>query len=205
MSEPNSPSDPTPPVPPAPSFTYGDPAPAPAAQPAAPPPAQAAPPQYGERVPGYENAPPYGAAAPAPAPAYGGYPGPGFGGPPVRQRRTWDVVLTIVLLVLGLGGLVFGLGAAAIFTDPLFAQQLEDTLGQQGLSGDFDFGDFPVVVAVSHIVLYLAAVGVSILLLVKRRIAFYVPLIAGVLAAIVFWAGYFVVIFTAVDVTSLTP
>jgi len=32
------------------------------------------------------------------------------------------------------------------------------------------------------------AAGLSVLLLVKKKIAFYVPLTAGVIAAIVFWA-----------------
>jgi uncharacterized membrane protein YagU involved in acid resistance len=38
-------------------------------------------------------------------------------------------------------------------------------------------------------VLYLAALGIAIPLLLKRRIAFWVPLVAGVLAAIVYWGS----------------
>ena len=45
-----------------------------------------------------------------------------------------------------------------------------------------------MVLVVSHVVLYLVALGVSILLLITRKIAFWVPLTAGVIAAIIFWS-----------------
>jgi hypothetical protein len=43
-------------------------------------------------------------------------------------------------------------------------------------------------VTVSHVVLYLLALGITIPLLVKRRIAFWVPLSAGVLALVIYIA-----------------
>lgn len=178
MSEPNS----TPPAqstPPAPTFTYGQPAQpqqaAPPAQQPAVPPAQ---PRYGEYAPPgyvppvYEQYP--GAAAPVPAQAPGG-----------RRRRTWDVVLTIVLLVLGLIGTALGLVYAAILTTPGL---LDEALRQQGYGGfSGEIGDAPTIIIVSHIALYLVAVVLSIVLLVKRFIAFWVPLAAGVIAAVIFW------------------
>ena len=48
----------------------------------------------------------------------------------------------------------------------------------------------------SHVLLYLLAIGLSILLLVKRKIAFYVPLAAGVLAAIIFWVAIIALMMT---------
>jgi hypothetical protein len=45
------------------------------------------------------------------------------------------------------------------------------------------------------VVLFLAALGVSILLLVKRRVAFWVPLVAGAVAAIIFWVVLFSLVF----------
>lgn len=176
MSEPNSSSEPTPPVPPAPTFTYGSPA-APATPPAAGAPLP--PPAYGERIPGYENAPV--AAPPAyAAPAYGAPVAPGG-----RRRRMWDVVLTVILLVVGFFGMLIGLFYAAIFSDPTL---LDEAMAEGGLGGfNGEIGAGPTIIAVSHVVLYLVAAGVGILLLVTRRIAFWVPLTAGVLAAIVFW------------------
>lgn len=206
MSEPNSTSDPIPPVPPAPSFTYGSPE-----QPAAPaaPPAPAeplAPPAYGERVPGYEQpaapppapgyaqpgAPTYGAPAYG-TPGYGApaYGAPGYGAPPAPRRRTWDVVLTVILFVAGLIGMIIGLFYAWIFSDPaLFA----DAMSQQGMPLTVDTRGAGLIIGVSHPVLYLIALGVGILLLVKNKIAFWVPLAAGVLATLIFWGTIFAVV-----------
>jgi hypothetical protein len=189
MSEPNSAPDATPEVPKAPSFTYGDAAPVAPAAPVASSPLP--PPQYGERMPDYAAAPAYTAA-------------PAYGTPaPAPRRRTWDLVLTIVLLVTGFFGMLLGIGIAFMFTDPAFSEQLQEMLGQQGVTGDVDFGSFPTIIVVSHVLLYLIALGLSILLLVKRKIAFYVPLSAGFIATLVFWIGYLAVVFAAVDVSQL--
>jgi hypothetical protein len=191
MSEPNSASDPTPPVPPAPSFTYGSPT----AQPAAPAqPAAAAqplpPPAYGERLPDPTGAPAYA------APAYGApVAGAAYPAPP-KRRRTWDLVLTIILLIVGLFGMGIGLIYAAIFSDPALVQEVfDEAYGQSGLGGwNGSVGAAPAVIAISHIVLYLVAVGVGILLLIRNKIAFWVPLAAGVVAAIVFWGSLFAIV-----------
>jgi hypothetical protein len=173
------------------------------------------PPRYGERLPGYvppppapPTAPPPAGSAPAPygAPAPGyGYPPPGYGypvAPPAgpRRRRGWDVGLTIALLAVGFFGMLAGLGAAPMFADPTFGAQLADLVG----GGSIDFGAFPVVLAVSHVVLYLVALGASIPLLVSgRAVAFWIPLAAGVLAAVVFWGGYLGVVFAQIDPTQV--
>lgn len=167
MSEPNSASDPTPEVPKAPSYTYDTPA---AATPASNP---LPPPMYGERQPDYAAAPAYGT--------------PVYGAPlaPVKRRRTWDMVLTVILLVVGFFGMLIGLFYAWAFSDPVL---LNEAMGQGGMGGfNGTIGAGPAIIAVSHIALYLVALGVSILLLVKNKIAFWVPLSAGVIAAFVFW------------------
>jgi hypothetical protein len=164
MSEPTSAPDQTPEVPKAPSFTYDTPA---AATPSDPPPPS------GDRMPDYSAAPAYG------TPAYGA------GLPVVKRRRTWDLILTVILLVVGLFGLVIALFYAWAFSDPVL---LDQALGQGGLGGfDGTIGAGPTIIVVSHVALYLVALGVSILLLIKNKIAFWVPLSAGVIAAIVFW------------------
>ncbi|HTN59166.1 MAG TPA: DUF6264 family protein [Protaetiibacter sp.] len=124
------------------------------------------------------------AAYPQTAPVYGQ---PGFGSTPAPKRRTWDVVLTIILLVLGLGGTLLGVLYGIIFSSP---ELIDDAFRQQGLGGfDGEVGATPLVLIVSHVVLYLVAAGLSILLLVKKKIAFYIPLIAGVVAAVIFWGA----------------
>ncbi|RQP11972.1 MAG: hypothetical protein EAS51_04130 [Microbacteriaceae bacterium] len=131
-------------------------------------------------------------AYPAPGyaqPVYGQpvYGQPGFAGAPAPRRRTWDVVLTIILLVLGLGGMLLGVLYGVLFSSP---ELLDEGFREQGLGGfDGEVGAAPLVLIASHVVLYLVALGVSILLLVKKKIAFYVPLVAGVVAAIVFWGS----------------
>jgi Protein interacting with poly(A)-binding protein len=203
MSEPNAESQPVPPVPEAPTFTYGSPAQAvpPAPQPSADP---LPPPAYGERIPGYvppPAAPQYGQPVAQPGyaqPAYGqsAYGQPYAPAPGGRRRRTWDVVFTIILLAVGLIGMIIGLFYAAIFADPVLVKQVfDEAFRQYGLGGwNGTVGAAPTVIAVSHVVLYLVALGVGILLLVTKRIAFWVPLTAGVVAAVIFWGALYSVV-----------
>lgn len=195
MSEPNTPD--VPPVPPAPD-----------AQPA---------PRFGEFAPVEETpaaaapepAPSIAAAPAAPPEAYPQAAGPVYGQPgygttaPPRRRRTWDLVLTIILLVLGLGGVAIGLFYAAVLgNQELFAQSLES----QGYTWNGTIGAAPAIIAISHVGLYLVALGVSIPLLITRRIVvFWIPLVAGVIAAIVFWVALYSVILSDPDfIASLT-
>jgi hypothetical protein len=149
---------------------YGVPAygatPAPSA-PAAP--AVPTAPQYGQS--------PYGVAATG-APGYA---------PVVKKRRTWDVIFTVILLVVGLFGTIFGLIYAGIFANPSLLSQTMQSQGFGSFTGDV--GAAPVILLVSHVVLFLLAVGISIPLLIRGRIVvFWVPLAAGVIAAIIFWS-----------------
>ncbi|MCS0499355.1 DUF6264 family protein [Protaetiibacter mangrovi] len=219
MSEPTPP--PIPPVPPAegdpqsaaPATASGVPAPrfgefapveqtatpaapaapvAPAPAPAVPAPAAAPAPAYPRA--GYPQAG-YPQGYPGAAPAQPVYGQPGFGAAPApRRRRTWDVVLTIILLVLGLFGMLIGLAYGALFSSP---EILDEGFRQQGYDGfSGDVGVLPLVIIVSHVVLYLLAVGISIPLLVTKRIAFWVPLTIGVIAAILFWVLIFMILLT---------
>ncbi len=207
-SDPSRPSDPPmpPTAPPAPPQ-------APPAPPAAPEPPRPEVPQYGEYapvdatnpygVPGYPAAPAAPATAAPGAPAYGApaygvpaYGAPAYGAPayapPVRTRRTWDIVLTCILLVLGLIGMSIGLLYAWAFTQP---DVLKSALAQQGLSGDLHPGAAPAVITVSHVVLYLLALGLSILLMIRGRIVvFWIPLVIGVVAAVIFWVALIIVV-----------
>jgi len=110
----------------------------------------------------------------------------------VRKRRTWDVVLTSILLVLGLFGMSIGLLYAWLFTQP---DLLSSALSQQGLTGDLHPGAAPTVITVSHIVLYLLALGLSIGLLIRGKVVvFWIPLVIGVVAAIIFWVALGIVV-----------
>ncbi len=200
MSEQNSdPSRPfDPPVPPTSPPTAPPAAPAaPPAPPTPPAPERPAVPQYGEYAPAGYVAPGMPAAPAAPANPYGV---PAYGAPAAapaglapayaplpKRRRTWDVVLTSILLVLALIGTIIALGYAAAFSDP---DLLNSALAQQGLSGDLHPGAAPLIIVVSHLVLFVLAVGLSIPLLVRgKTVVFWIPLVIGVVAAVIFWVA----------------
>ena len=207
MSEQNSEPRPfDPPVPPtAPPVPPTEPPTAPPAPPAPPAPELPPVPQYGEYAPaGYvpsvaptpAAANPYGVpgyAAPATPSNMYGVPTPGFPAgavpayaPIARKRRTWDTVLTIILLVLGFFGMGLGIVYAAIFSNPEVLSEAMSSQGYGTFSGSA--GAAPLVLVVSHVVLFLIALGLSILLLIRGRIVvFWIPLAAGVVAAIIFW------------------
>ncbi|KQQ03497.1 hypothetical protein ASG06_08270 [Rathayibacter sp. Leaf185] len=87
--------------------------------------------------------------------------------------RVWDLVLTIVLL-LGTGGCTLLLSYFGLF----LAMASDACMG--GNDCNADLIGWGVIVAAGGVwIPYLAAVVVSIVLLVVRRIAFWVP-IAGI-------------------------
>ena len=154
-----------------------------------PPPGYQAAPGYqapGYQAPGYQV--PGQPQAPVGYDTSGQYYQPTPTGPPVRTRKVGDLVVTCILLVLGFFGMLVGvLGAAGL------GHSIADAAAQRGVTYQ-ETGAVPVVATliwVSHVVLFLAAVGGSIPLLVKRRIAFWVPLVAGLVAALIFWGGIF--------------
>lgn len=179
MSDPNA----TPPVPPV--------APAPPVPPV---------PQYGEYAPdGYVAPQPVApqldatAAEPFGAVSYGQQ-------PPAKTRKTWDLVLTSILLVLGLFGMLAGVIYGYVFTDQDLLDQAMQDGGLAGFSGDV--GAIPAVLVISHVVLYLLALGAGIPLLLKRKIAFWAPLTAGVIAAVFFWGSIFAVVLSDPGLTT---
>jgi hypothetical protein len=108
-------------------------------------------------------------AAPAPAPQ--------------RPAIVWDIVLTLILLV--------GVGILALMTSyfGLFLVMASDPCGGT-MQCNTDLIGLGVLAAVGlpWVVLLIAAV-VSIVLLVKRRIAFWVPLVAAPLVIACWFVG----------------
>jgi hypothetical protein len=142
-------------------------------------------PRYGEYAPGPPPAPPNPApVVPAvePAPVE----------PVATKRRTWDVVLTTALLLIGTWDVVTSFGAYADLGTVLAA-----VFAQQGLD---DFTSFEtaaqlgIVANVIRITLLVVAIIVSLMRVGRNRIAFWVPLAAGVIAAIALLVCMFVAI-----------
>ncbi|MDQ1546935.1 MAG: hypothetical protein QOH69_1839 [Actinomycetota bacterium] len=144
-------------------------------------------PQYGEMAPpGYVSpvAPP---PAPPVAPDYSAptyYSAP----PVVRKTRTADIAITSVLLALGLIGMFVGVASSVGLKAGLAGEASKYGVTYDAPSNLAALG---AIIAISHVVLYLAALGVSIPLMITRRVAFWVPLVAGVVAAIIFWVILF--------------
>lgn len=199
-----------PPIPPVPAYgEYAQPAPSPEQAPAYPPqysapqysPPQSSAPQYSP--PPYSPQPygqqpyapqPYGQQPYAPQP-YGQQPYPAQYGAPhygsagyegVRPIRTADAIISIVLMVIGLAGVVMACFTAAEGLGS-FMQGGYDSAGLGTYVPTGAQGVTQAVLVGSHLVLYLVSVPLTIMLIVKRRISFWLPLTAGTVAAIVFW------------------
>ena len=163
-------------------------------------------PQYGELAPeGWTWQPPEQAdrvdAAPAPSPGAGaGVPLPPHQAvapaapyqpaqPHPQSQRTgprWDRPLTIGLLAFGLLATLYGAFSLGAFPD---AMQIIYT--QQGLgtyTPGASIGPLTSVGAISVVFIWLAAAAVSVRLLLRRRRAFYVPLIAGAVSTVTMFA-----------------
>jgi uncharacterized BrkB/YihY/UPF0761 family membrane protein len=136
------------------------------------------PPAYGPPPgPDGQQPAPYGAPPPASPYGYAVPPPPGK-----RPVRTWDLVVTILLLVLD------GVLAAIMSFFGFFLAMAGDSCGARDCNSDLIAVGLMVAVALPWLLLIIVAV-VSIVLLVKRRIAFWVPLIGAVLIIASWFVG----------------
>jgi len=96
-----------------------------------------------------------------------------------RPRRAWDLPLTVGLLVLG-----FILTLQSLSGFFAFSATLTAAFKVSGVDIVFgaDADVAGILLLIIHCVLFLAAVGVSVLQLRAGRPAFWVPLVAGALA-----------------------
>jgi hypothetical protein len=130
---------------------------------------------------------------PRPEPRYGQYsdapvtppPPPAEFAPPIapeRKRRSWDVALTASLLFLAVYDVVAGFAGFA-----QLGSVLSDAFDQQGL-GEFTSFDLAtsmgLVINIIRIAILAVVIIVSLTLLSRNRLAFWVPLVGGVLAAL---------------------
>ncbi|MDN4595643.1 DUF6264 family protein [Leifsonia virtsii] len=131
---------------------------------------------------------------PSPAAPYGG-PGPSDGpyysqnARPERPAPTWNLTLTILLTVFGFFGMSYSI--ATLQAIPASMQLLHSTnnLGQYTpapVVGSLVFAGSITMAAV-----WAVSAGIAAWLLVKRRLAFWVPLVAGIVAmvALLIFAG----------------
>lgn len=159
-------------------------------------------PQYGEYAPEGWVSPAAGQEADAAAithhaaPASPPPPSPKPASPkPVEraERRTWDVVLTVGLL--GLGLYTVGSGYAAYSN---LGVVMDQVFRQMGV-GEFTAIDLAatigVVIMVSHTILWIAGALLAARALRRNKLAFFWPLGAGVIAMIILFVLLAVIMF----------
>jgi len=126
--------------------------------------------------------PPYGPPAGSPvAPIRPAYPAP----PAKPPVRVWDVVLTSMLLVL------LGVVALIVSFFGFFLAMASDPCGVRDCSAELIGLGMLTAVGLPWIVLVIAVI-VSIALMVKRRIAFWIPLVAVPLVVGSWFVGAFI-------------
>ena len=107
---------------------------------------------------------------------------------PARTPRTADVVITSVLLTLGLLVTLFTL--VSLPSLPQSMHQVAEVYGVEDYKVGPGVATVQWVVGVSHVVLFLASVAIAVPLLARRRLAFWAPLSAGVVAALIYWGAH---------------
>ncbi len=102
--------------------------------------------------------------------------------------RMWDLVLTVVLLVLAVG-----LGLLMLVMSP-FLVMASDPCGSGVACNTDQMGVGFLMALIGPPVVLVVGIAAAILLLVLRRVAFWVPLVASALAIGVFVLGAAIVI-----------
>ena len=183
-------------------------------------------PQYGELAPeGWTWTPPQEPAAPA-APAAQGSAAPNqaqqnqppatpsapqhyaaqqYGAPftPVQQSKPaaplWDRPVTLALMVFGLFGTFFTVAVLTAIPDAMQMLYTQEGLGSYEPAASV--AGLTTAGIITQVVLWIAMAAVSVLVLVRRRRAFYIPLIGGVLSVLAIFV--FLAIILTTDPTLL--
>ena len=136
-------------------------------------------PRYGEyadpsRLPPPVVAAPVASVAP---------PAPAAAAPTERPRRTWDVVLTTALLALAVYDVIGGFSTFANLTPAI--QAMFDQTGVGEFTATAVAQQWGFIANAARIAILVIVILVSLLLVARGRLAFWVPLAGGALAVIV--------------------
>lgn len=131
----------------------------------------------------HQGPPPHGSHLP-PGAHPGPHPGPHPGGVLQQPRASsrWDLPLTVLLLVFGFFGLTYSIGILQAF--PAYLQLLHSSQGLGDYTPEPVVGTIVTIGTVTMAGLWAVSTGLSVWLLVRKRVAFYVPLLTGVIAFI---------------------
>ncbi|CAN5145484.1 hypothetical protein BH11ACT4_BH11ACT4_08810 [soil metagenome] len=105
--------------------------------------------------------------------------------PVPRQRRTWDLVLTIVLLVVYLVATALSSGFG------VFLAFASDSCGASSVCNTDQIAAAMILVVGGVWVPFVILLVVAIVLLATRRLAFWAPVLGILLAAAIVVGGFF--------------
>lgn len=126
-------------------------------------------------------------------PAYGQQ--PYYGQVPAGQRplRIGDVIVSVILLVIGFFSVLITILSSFTLND-----QMEVLYEDYGITESYSAGAGGAIAAavliISHVLLFALAVIFTIPLIRRRKLSFWVPLVAGAIASVVFFATFVVLI-----------
>ena len=131
---------------------------------------------------------------PAPAAPYGAHTPPEGGyysqnARPERPAPTWNLTLTVLLTVFGFFGMSYSI--ATLQAIPASMQLLHSTNGLGDYTPAPVVGTLVLAGSITMAAVWAVSAGIGAWLLVKRRLAFWVPLVAGIVAmvALLIFAG----------------
>ena len=130
-----------------------------------------------------------------PQPGYGPFAGDaqGYGyylAPP--PFRVGDMIVSIILLTIGLLVTVNMIFVAFTLETAMQEQYTSYGLGTYQATNGLTVASAAILI--SHVVLLAIATPLTIVLIRKRMLSFWLPLIAGAIAAIIFWVAIFGII-----------
>ncbi len=102
-----------------------------------------------------------------------------------RKPLKADIVATCILLIAGLIGCSFAIVSVNGLGQYIQSEYALHSLGIY--TPPAILGTITIAITVSHIALFVLALAISTRLMTRRRVAFYVPLTAGIIAATIFW------------------
>jgi len=112
--------------------------------------------------------------------------------PTVRPRRTWDIILTTALLALAVYDVIGGYSTFANLAPVM--QSIYDQLSIGQFASPALAAQWGLIANIARITILLLVILVSLRLVSRRRLAFWVPLAGGALAVIVALACFMVII-----------
>lgn len=112
--------------------------------------------------------------------------------PTVRPRRTWDIILTTALLALAVYDVIGGYSTFANLAPVM--QSIYDQLSIGQFASPALAAQWGLIANIARITILLLVILVSLRLVSRRRLAFWVPLAGGALAVIVALACFMFII-----------